>query len=265
MGINCGNLILLKAFADASGGDAPLGDLVMYGRLHVTLAAAEQVRITRHLKLSADALARRESEPALQNIGTRSIRSIDVSDYEGCDIVFDLTQDLATHPELASKLCETFDTVLDYGTSEHVFNVAQSLVNAWNLLREGGRYIFDLPVPGWASHGLYQFTPDFFHSVGRSAHFHLAQIMFHEKRGDRVFSIAEFDRSAWRRLTGRRKISAWGVLEKRRPDGMAGPLRATDLRVMQSDIRLAPSSGHKNRVFSAATIGPAMRALLVKP
>jgi hypothetical protein len=255
MGINCGNLVLLKAYADNCGGAAPLGHLLMFGRLHSTLSPAEQHRMARRHVIAPELLADRQTEGLLRRIGSTEVLSLDVSDYEGCDIVFDLTQDLARRADLGPRLLSRFDTVLDYGTSEHVFNVGQALVNAWNMLNETGAYIFDLPVTGWASHGLYQFSPNFFHSLGQTGFFKLEHLFFHDKRGDRIFSVPSFDAAAYRRLNGARKISAWGVLRKVRPAAMQGALRLEDFRVMQADIRLAnPSSAARNRTYRMATI-----------
>lgn len=257
MGINCGNLILLKAYAGTRGSATPLGDTLMFGRLGNTLSKGEQARVARHQKIPAGVLAEKQTENLLRAIGAASIQSLDISDYEGCDLVFDLTRDVA-ESELAARTIERFDTILDYGTSEHVFNAPQALVNAWNMLRAGGRYIFDLPVTGWSSHGLYQFSPNYFHSVGRTPYFRLEHLFFHHKRGERILALPSLDNGAYRRLNGRYKISAWGVLSKVRPPGMAGPLKLADLRVMQEDIRLASAASRApNRTYGVATIARA--------
>jgi SAM-dependent methyltransferase len=226
----------------------------MFGRLTNTLSRGEQARVARRHRIAPELLADRQTEPLLRELGARNVLSLDISDYEGCDILFDLTEDITTRSDLG-RLIGGFDTILDFGTSEHVFNAPQALVNAWNLLRDGGRYIFDLPVTGWASHGLYQFSPNYFHSVGRSGYFHLAHLFFHYKRGDRILAIKNFDAAAYRRMNGSKKVSAWGVLEKQRPAGMQGALSLAQLRVMQADIRLArPPEGVRNRTYGISTI-----------
>lgn len=254
MGINCGNLILLKAYTD-TGAAAPLGDTLMFGRLTNTLSESEQRRVARRQRIPATVLADKQTESLLRAVGATKVQSLDISDYEGCDLVFDLTRDIA-ESDLAARTLERFDTILDYGTSEHVFNAPQALVNAWNMLRDGGRYIFDLPVTGWSSHGLYQFSPNYFYSIGRTDYFRLEHMFFHEKRGDRIYSIPSFDNAAYKRVNGARKISAWGVLKKLRPAGMQGPLKLADLRVVQEDIRLAHGDAPRprNRTFGLGDI-----------
>lgn len=255
MGINCGNLILLKGYADALAMPNPLGDLLMFGRLTNTLSDGERARVAKRHKVPQQVLAGKNTEPLLKELGASNVLSLDISDYEGCDIVFDLMDDVAQRPDL-KRIVGRFDTILDFGTSEHVFNAPQALVNAWNMLKDGGRYIFDLPVTGWVSHGLYQFSPNYFYSVGKSGYFRLAHLFFHHKRGDKILAIRNFDNGAYARVNGARKISAWGVLEKTRPADMMGHLVLKDLRVMQSDIRLAErAAGAKgNRTFGMSSI-----------
>lgn len=254
MGINCGNLILLKAYADARAVPSPLGDLLMFGRLTNTLSEGERARVAKKHKVPRPALAGKETEPLLRELGASNVLSLDISDYEGCDIVFDLMDDVAERTDLV-RLLGRFDTILDFGTSEHVFNAPQALVNAWNMLKDDGRYIFDLPVTGWVSHGLYQFSPNYFYSIGKSGYFRLAHLFFHHKRGDKILAIRSFDNRAYARVNGARKVSAWGVLEKVRPAGMEGPLALKDLRVMQSDIRLAEARERgANRTYGMASV-----------
>ncbi|MFO1186456.1 MAG: class I SAM-dependent methyltransferase [Alphaproteobacteria bacterium] len=191
MGINCGNLILLKGYADALAMPNPLGDLLMFGRLTNTLSDGERARVAKRHKVPQQVLAGKNTEPLLKELGASNVLSLDISDYEGCDIVFDLMDDVAQRPDL-KRIVGRFDTILDFGTSEHVFNAPQALVNAWNMLKDGGRYIFDLPVTGWVSHGLYQFSPNYFYSVGKSGYFRLAHLFFHHKRGDKILAHPQF-------------------------------------------------------------------------
>jgi SAM-dependent methyltransferase len=258
MGICCGNLLLLKAYADAASvGPEGFGDLVMYGRLGLKLSPGERKRLSRHQRLPAELLTGEETEPLLKHLGAKSVTSIDVSDYEGCDIVLDLMEDIAARPDLSERLVGKFDTVLDYGTSEHVFNFPQTLVNTWNMLREGGRYVFDLPVNGWTHHGLYQFSPNYFHSVGTGDYFALEHVFYHRRHGDRVDAIERFTSLSRGAIAGRKKVAAWGVFRKTRPAGMSGPLSLSALRVMQSNVGKDPGGQGTNRTYNAASIAGA--------
>lgn len=62
-----------------------------------------------------------------------NVRSIDVSGYEGADIVHDLNTPIPDH--LAGK----FDFVFDGSCFDNMFNPACGIMNAGRLLRAGGR------------------------------------------------------------------------------------------------------------------------------
>lgn len=56
---------------------------------------------------------------------------------------------------------ETYDIVLDVGTVEHCFNIAQAIMNMASLLKEGGHIIHENPF-NWGNHGFYNLNPTFF-------------------------------------------------------------------------------------------------------
>jgi hypothetical protein len=58
-----------------------------------------------------------------------------------------------------------FDTVIDFGTLEHVFNVQVALRNVAALCKKGGRILHALPANNYSGHGFYQFSPELFFSV----------------------------------------------------------------------------------------------------
>ncbi len=90
----------------------------------------------------------------MKYLGATSFKSIDVSDYEGADIVFDICS------KLPKKLYGSFDFIYDGSCLDNVFNPAQGLRNISRLLRPGGRALllnhatwFNAPYgilsPGW--------------------------------------------------------------------------------------------------------------------
>mgnify|MGYP001267115785 CR=1 FL=1 len=89
-----------------------------------------------------------------------NVQSIDNSSYENATIIHNMNNPINSD---ANK--EEFDTVLDLGTLEHVFNVKQSILNAIYLLKIGGRILHVLPCNNFGGHGFYQFSPEFFFSL----------------------------------------------------------------------------------------------------
>ena len=89
--------------------------------------------------------------------GAASFESLDATDYEGCDFVHDLN--VAPVP---TELQGRFDSVLDFGTIEHVFHLPNFLRNLWELLKPGGLVFMVAPSNNHVDHGFYQLSPTFF-------------------------------------------------------------------------------------------------------
>lgn len=80
----------------------------------------------------------------------------DIVEERGCEIVLDLN-----YP-FPANACEQFDYVLDVGTLEHCFNVAQALINVAALAKVGGVVIHDNPMNA-GNHGFYGINPTLYH------------------------------------------------------------------------------------------------------
>jgi SAM-dependent methyltransferase len=89
-------------------------------------------------------------------LGVGEVSALDVSAFEGADIVADLN-----YPVDAS-LHGRFGLIFDGGTAEHVFDTRQCFMNVANMLRPGGRVIHSSPVNNHVNHGFYQFSPTLF-------------------------------------------------------------------------------------------------------
>lgn len=98
-------------------------------------------------------------EPLLRALGADDVVSIDASAFEGASLVHDFN--LA----VSDDLHERFDTYLDFGSIEHIFNVAQVVDNIKNLVKIGGHILIATNANGFPAHGLYQYSPEFFYSV----------------------------------------------------------------------------------------------------
>ena len=101
------------------------------------------------------------AENILNAIGCTSVKSLDYSDFEGANHIWNLNTSILNSTE-GEHLVNKYNLILDYGTSEHVFNTAQSIANSITMLKIGGRLNLMLPVCGSSDHGLYQFSPNWF-------------------------------------------------------------------------------------------------------
>lgn len=107
--------------------------------------------------------------------GATLVESFDASGYEGATHVRDLNQ-----PVVPPR---RYDTVIDLGTSEHVFDVAQALRNTAGLCAVGGQILHVLPGDNLNGHGFWQFSAEaFFSFYGEANGFADTEVIFAEVR-----------------------------------------------------------------------------------
>jgi len=97
------------------------------------------------------------SEEFFSVLGAKETLAIDMSDYEGAQILHDMT-----HP-LPDSLVSSFDLVVDGGTLEHIFDLPTALRNATRMVRPGGRFISLTMANNFCGHGFYQLSPELFY------------------------------------------------------------------------------------------------------
>ena len=95
----------------------------------------------------------------LEFFGSSAVHSFDNSSYEGATHIHDFNQPI---PESHHG---KYDTVIDAGSLEHIFDVRTAVENFAKMLRPGGRIIHVNPANNFCGHGFYQFSPEFFFSV----------------------------------------------------------------------------------------------------
>jgi SAM-dependent methyltransferase len=99
-------------------------------------------------------------------LGFAQVSALDISDYEGADIVGDLND-----PDLARKLGRQFDLVYDSGTIEHIFDAPAGLRSIAKLVRPGGVVVHATPCNGFVDHGFWQVSPDLYKAFYGAAGF----------------------------------------------------------------------------------------------
>ncbi|MBI3839151.1 MAG: hypothetical protein HY288_14625 [Planctomycetia bacterium] len=60
------------------------------------------------------------------------------------------------------QLNRRFDVVINHGTAEHIFNIAQVFKTIHDYTVPGGMMIHESPFTGWIDHGFYNLQPTFF-------------------------------------------------------------------------------------------------------
>jgi SAM-dependent methyltransferase len=98
-------------------------------------------------------------EPFLEMIGASEVFSLDVSGFEGANILHDLDK------PVPRELHESFDCIIDGGLLEHVFNFPAAIESCMQMTKRGGHLIINTPASNFCGHGFYQFSPELFYRI----------------------------------------------------------------------------------------------------
>jgi SAM-dependent methyltransferase len=94
----------------------------------------------------------------LKALGASSVTSLDFSDYEGADVIYDLNR-----RELPEHFKHAFDIIIDIGVIEHVFDIAAAFENIHNILAVGGRFIIFTTCIHYIDRAFYMMSPTLFY------------------------------------------------------------------------------------------------------
>ena len=93
----------------------------------------------------------------IENMNSSNVETYDNSDYEGASKIHDFGAETDEH--------KLYDTVIDIGSSEHIFNISQSFFNCIKLTKVGGMIIHEIPSNNSCGHGFYQVSPELYFSL----------------------------------------------------------------------------------------------------
>tara|TARA_B100000315_G_C14570045_1_gene585015 strand:+ start:1170 stop:2114 length:945 start_codon:yes stop_codon:yes gene_type:complete len=96
------------------------------------------------------------SEFLFKLLGAEVVHSIDVSSFEGANIIHDM------NCNISDELTEEYTAVFDGGCLEHIFNFPIAIRNCMCLLNISGSFLSSTPINNYVGHGFYQFTPELF-------------------------------------------------------------------------------------------------------
>jgi hypothetical protein len=171
------NSILFLIHARKQGID--FGDVLMIGRQQLMVYPSRIKQLLDGIGVQSDLFApgapdTEFAEPLFKALGARSVRSMDVSAFEGAEVLHDLNK------PIGSNLKEKFDLVYDGGTLEHVFNFPVALQSCMEMVRPGGWLFLDTLANNWCGHGFYQFSPElFFSALSEENGYALEQMVAH--------------------------------------------------------------------------------------
>lgn len=105
----------------------------------------------------------------------------DIVQERGCEHLCDLNYAWASMGENGTQ--QRYDIVLDVGTVEHCFNIAQAMFNMAAVVNEGGVIIHENPA-NQMNHGFYNLNPTFFADFYSANGFELIQCSLVTKEGE---------------------------------------------------------------------------------
>jgi hypothetical protein len=147
-------------YLDARARGVAFGRTLTLGRqrLYVSPAEVRQLASRYRPELRDQIADLRAGEPAdaflHRFLDVRELIALDHSGYEGAALTHDLNQ------PLPARLHEQFDTVIDSGTLEHVFNLPIAVASCMQLVKRGGTLFLSAPANNLCGHGFYQFSPE---------------------------------------------------------------------------------------------------------
>ena len=111
----------------------------------MSLSAAQRELVASRREVP-DTLLTGWADGFLGDFGFDWVNSLDYADFEGAGYQWNLNKPLSESRDTRlNQLTGTIDLILDYGTSEHVFNPGLSFHNAALLLQAGGLFNAMLP------------------------------------------------------------------------------------------------------------------------
>ena len=144
-------ILLLKNVAGQN-----LENTLVFGHQRNYIGYQLRKRISSELGISRNVLSSKYADEFLSAVGAKGFQVLDMSSYEGAQVIQDL------NIPIPDNLHNKFSVVMDIGTSEHVYDVAQSLANIRNLCILGGQIMVLSPANRFLGHGFYQFSPELF-------------------------------------------------------------------------------------------------------
>ena len=162
MGLNSDSFYLL---VDAKRNGASFEKIICTGRPHLNVDSTTIRKTMTRAGLFNEALYNELvsgsdapfADKVFTMLGARTLDIMDVSQYEGANVIHDLNE------PIRAELKEQYDLLFDAGTLEHIFNCTTGLRCYMEMLKIGGSMIVCSPGNTWMGNGFYQLGPDFFY------------------------------------------------------------------------------------------------------
>lgn len=112
---------------------------------------------------------------------------VDSIDYDGTPNARQFDLNLALP---GGQLCGgSYNTVINHGTAEHVFNIGQVFRTMHEYCAVGGLMIHESPFTGWIEHGFYSLQPGLFFDLAEVNHYDLVGMFIQDLHNQTVLQV----------------------------------------------------------------------------
>lgn len=94
------------------------------------------------------------------------------------------------------ELGERFDVVINNGTAEHIFDIAQVFLSMHDHCEAGGWMIHDAPFHGWVDHGFYCLQPTLFYDVALANCYEVNLMAIHQIKTRAIIRLDSRDHAS---------------------------------------------------------------------
>ena len=109
-------------------------------------------------------------------LGSKTIESLDYSEYENCNIIHDMNR------KIPQKYYQNYDVVIDGGALEHIFNFPVAIENCLNMVKQNGSIFIFSMANNHMGHGFYQFSPELYFRIFEKNGFETKNIILDEHK-----------------------------------------------------------------------------------
>lgn len=143
-----------------------------------------------------------------EHLSAQSVSALDVDDYQNAELILNLNS-----PIQNDNKCK-YDTVIDFGTLEHLSNFSTAIKNIFDLLKIGGYYCFSIPTNNFLDHGFFQISPTFFIDLCKANPSLRIKELYFSTNSDLVHwhEMNKYTRRVF--MKTRQRVMVGGVIEK---------------------------------------------------
>lgn len=97
-----------------------------------------------------------------------------------------------------------YDVIINHGTAEHIFNIAQVFRTMHDCCADGGLMIHESPFTGWIDHGFYCLHPTLFYDVAAANNYEIVLIALEEIKSGWTLRLEDREHAVRLKAAGER-------------------------------------------------------------